>query len=294
LRKILILGSGLLIFLLAACSSGSDTTDERENDSAPPAATAVVEEPTAVLEPTVELESDGGLLSGALNPLSLLSGSFFSGGGSTGLPAATGEADPALKAALLTLEDLPSSYSELLPGGMSFSMETDQGSMDMAASMFSKGDAVDTFPESMVMSAVVLMSGDLMEQSLAELKNYDDSAELEREIQDALGGGEAMFGISFKDVKVLDASGLGEGGLGLHMVMSMDLQALAEGFGAEMDEAMPSEADFLKEGIAFDMYVFLRGDHMLMVMSMWPGDGPAPVDAHDLAEVMDGRAESAF
>jgi hypothetical protein len=93
---------------------------------------------------------------------------------------------------------------------------------------------------------------------------------------------------------VLDASGLGEGGLGLHMVMSMDLQALAEGFGAEMDEAMPSEADFLKEGIAFDMYVFLRGDHMLMVMSMWPGDGPAPVDAHDLAEVMDGRAESAF
>jgi hypothetical protein len=42
------------------------------------------------------------------------------------------------------------------------------------------------------------------------------------------------------------------------------------------------------------MYVFGRGDHMLMVMSMWPGGGPAPVDARALAEVMDGRAAAAF
>jgi len=291
LRKILILGSGLLVFLLAACSSG-DTADERENDSAPPAATAVVEEPTALPEPTVESESGGGLLGSALNPLNLLS--LGSGGGSEGLTANTGEADPALKAALLTLEDLPPGYSEPVPGGMSFSMETGEGNMDMAASMFVKGESMDAFPEAMVMSGVVAVSGDLMDESLAEIERYGDGAELEREIQEAMGGADNLFGMSFKDVRVLDASGLGEAGLGLHMVMSMDLEALAEGFGAEIDEAAPPELDVLKEGIAFDMYVFVRGEHVVMVMSMWPGEGPAPVDALDLAELMDGRADTAF
>jgi hypothetical protein len=293
LRKILILGSGLLVFLLAACSSG-DTADERENDSAPPAATAVVEEPTALPEPTVEAESDGGLLGDTLNPLNLLSGSFFSGGGSSDLPAVTGEADPALKAALLTADDLPSGYSEMLPGGMSFSMETAEGKMDMAASIFAKGESMDAFPEAMVMSGVVAVSGDLMEESLAEMERYGDGAELEREIQEAMGGADNLFGVSFKDVRVLDASGLGEAGLGLHMVMSMDLEQLAEGFGAEIGEQVPTEVEFLKDGLSFDMYVFARGDHLLMVMTMWPGEGAAAIDALDLAELMDGRAEAAF
>jgi hypothetical protein len=293
MRKLLI-AAGLLAIFVVACSSGSDTADQRENDSAPPAATAVVEEPTALTEPTVELASDGGLLGEALNPLNLLSGSFFSGGGSSELPAVTGEADPALEAALLTLEDLPPGYSEPMPGGMSFSMDTGEGKMDMAASVFSVGGEGDTFPESMVMSAVILMPGDLMEQSLAEIERYGDGAELEREIQNAMGGADNLFGVAFKDVRVLDASGLGEAGLGLHMVMSMDLKQLTEALGAETDQQLPPEAELLKDGIAFDMYVFVRGDHALMVMSMWPGPGPAPVDALDLAGLMDDRAEAAF
>ena len=162
--------------------------------------------------------------------------------------------------------------------------------MSMAASMFGLGEATDQFPQSMVMSGVVLASGDIMEQSFGELHRYTDSDELEREIQNAIGGGEAMPGISFEDVRVLDASGLGDEGVGLHMVMAMDLGQFAEEFGA----SMPPEADFMKEGLAFDMYVFRRGDHMLMVMSMWPGGGPAPVDARALAELMDSRAETAF
>jgi hypothetical protein len=299
LRKILILGSALLVFLLAACSSG-DTADERENDAAPPAATAVVEEPTAIVEeptalpePTVELESGGGLLGGALNPLNLLS--LGSGGGSEGLPATAAEADPALKSTLLTLDDLPAGYSEPMPGGMSFSMDTGQGKVDMAASIFVKGEAMDAFPESMVMSAAILMSGDLMDESLAEIERYADGSELEREIQEAMGGAEAaMFGFAIEDVSVLDASGLGDEGLGLHMVMSMDLGQLAEGFGADIGEQVPPELDALKDGIAFDMYVFVRGDHLLMVMTMWPGQSSAAVDALDLAELMDGRAEAAF
>ena len=288
MRKLVVI-LGLLAVLLAACTSGGDSAGgSRDEGVQPPGLTAVA--PTSVPEPTAESPSDGGILGGALSPLSLMSGSLFSGDGSSGLPAATGEADPSLKAALITLEDLPPGYSELMPGGMSFSFETDQGSMSMAASMFAQGEAVDEFPESMIMSGVVLASGDLLEQSLDELQRYNDPAELEREIENALGAGQAMPGIGVKDVQVLDASDLGDVGVGLHMVMTMDLGQLGEEFGA----SMPPESDFMKDGIAFDMYVFGRGDHVLMVMSMWPGDGPAPLDIRALAEVMDTRAEDAF
>jgi len=289
-KPIVILGLlGLLALFLAACGSGGDSTGERRDEGVqPPGLTAVV--PTSVPEPTVESPSDGSGLEGALNPFSLLSGSLFSAGGTAGLPAVTGQADPSLKPALLTLEDLPPGYTDLQPGGMSFSFDTDQGSMSMAESMFTKGEAADQFPESMVMSAVVVVSGDLLEQSLGELQRYTDSAELEREMEKALGSGQVPAGISFKDVRVLDASGLGEGGVGLHMVMTMDMGQLAQEFGA----SMPPEADFLKEGLSFDMYVFARGDHMLMVVSMWPGGGSGPVDARALAELVDGRAAAAF
>jgi hypothetical protein len=74
------------------------------------------------------------------------------------------------------------------------------------------------------------------------------------------------------------------------MVMTVDLGQFAQQFGG----SMPPEADFLKEGLAFDMYVFVRGDHILMVMDMWPADGPAPVDARGLGEVMDARAATTF
>jgi hypothetical protein len=292
-KSIVILG--VLAVLLAACTSGGGDSSERKNgDTQQPGVTAVAPttapEPTAVPEATAESTSDGGLFGGALSPLSLLTGSMFSGGETQGLPAASGEADPSLKAALLTLEDLPSGYAPMGPGEMNFSYSTDQGGMSMMASMFSKGEATDQFPESMVMSAAVLASGDLLQQTVDELQRYNDTAELERQMQEALGSSGNMFGISFKDLRVLDASGLGDGGLGLHMVMSMDLSQLAQQFGG----SMPPEADFLKDGIAFDMYVFVRGDHLLMVVSMWPGSGPAPVDARNLAEVMDGRAGASF
>jgi hypothetical protein len=293
-RKLVVI-LGLLAVFLAACTSGGDSTGERRDEGVqPPGLTAVaptsVPEPTAVPRPTEESTSDGGALEGALNPFSLLSSSMFSGGASAGLPAASGEADPALKAALLTLEDLPPAYTDLQPGGMSFSFETDQGSMSMVASMFAKGEATDQFPESMVMSAVVVASGDLLQQSLGQLQRYTDSAEVEREIENALGSGQVPPGISFEDVRVLDASDLGDGGVGLHMVMTMDLEQFTQQLGA----SMPPGADFLKDGLAFDMYVFGHGDHMLMVMSMWPGGGAAPIDARALAKVMDGRAEAAY
>jgi hypothetical protein len=288
MRKLVVV-LGLLAVFLVACTSGGNGAGERRDEGAQqPGPTAVA--PTGVAEPTPESSADGGALEGAFSPISLLSGSLFSGAGASGLPAASGEADPALKAALLTMEDLPSGYTELQPGGISFSFDTDQGSMSMAASMFVQGEAVDQFPDSMVMSAVMVASGELLEQSLSELQGYTDTSELERQIEEAMGSGGNLFGISFKDLRVLDASDLGDGGVGLHMVMTMDLEQFTQDFGA----STPPEAEFLKDGLAFDMYVFGRGDHLLMVMSMWPGGGTAPLDARALAEVMDERAGAAF
>jgi hypothetical protein len=287
MRKLVVI-VGLLAVFVVACTSGGNGAGERRDEGAQqPGPTPVA--PTSVAEPTAESSADGGALEGVLNPFSLLSGSLFSGAEASGLPAAAGEADPALKAALLTLEDLPPGYTDLQPGGMGFSFETDQGSMSMAASMFVQGEAADQFPESMVMSAVIVASGDLLQQSLGELQRYTNTGDLEREIQNALGGGQVPPGISFKDLQVLDASDLGDGGVGLHMVMTIDLEQFAQQFGA----SMPPEAEFLKEGLAFDMYVFGRGDHLLMVMSMWPGGGTGPLDARALAEVMDERAGAA-
>jgi hypothetical protein len=291
-KSIVILG--LLAVLLAGCTSGGGDSERKNGDTQQPGVTAVAPttapEPTAVPEATPETTSDGGLFGGTLSPLSLLTGSMFSGGEAGALPAASGEADPSLKAALLTLDDLPEGYTEMLPGGMNLSFGTGQGGMSMAANMFAKGEQTDQFPESMVMSAALLPSDDLMQQTVDELQRYNDTAQLENDMQKVLGSSGNVFGMSFKDLRVLDASDLGDGGLGMHMVMTMDLSQLAQQFGG----SAPPEADFLKDGIAFDMYVFARGDHLLMVMSMWPGSGQAPVDARALAEVMDDRAGGAF
>ena len=174
MRKLVITLSLLAVFVVA-CTSGGSTADERRegaNDEPRPtvgAPTSVVE-PTANPEPTAQPSSEGGALEGVLNPLSLLSAPVFSASGPANLPAAAGEADPSLKAALLTLDDLPPGYDVLPPGEMSFSFDTDEGSMSMAMSMFSQGAMLDSFPESMVISGVITGSGDLLDESLAELR----------------------------------------------------------------------------------------------------------------------------
>lgn len=281
---------GLLALFLAACSSGGNGADERQNE-ANDGASGAVSTPASVAEPTTAPDvvadgtSGGGALSGLLNPLSFLAAPVLGGGGSTGLPAASDDADPTLKAALLTVDDLPAGYETLPPGEMSFAFDTDEGSMSMAMSMFALGGMLDAFPESMVISGAITGSGDLLGESFAELQEYADSGDLEQEIEDAMGAGD-LFGIGISDVQVLDTSSLGDGGFGMHMVMTIDME--------ELGVPMPPEADFLSEGLSFDMYVFWRGEHVLMAMSMWPGAGPAPVDAAALAEVMDTRAEDAF
>ena len=74
--------------------------------------------------------------------------------------------------------------------------------------------------------------------------------------------------------------------MGMHM--TMDLGALLSAFGAPNDGSNP-----VASGIAIDMYLFVRGDHLLMTMVMWAADKAPGVDGRALAEVMDSKAVAA-
>jgi len=63
----------------------------------------------------------------------------------------------------------------------------------------------------------------------------------------------------------------------------MDMGSALGGLGAEMGA--------YEGGIAFDMYMFKRGERILMVMVMWPAGEQPNADGLALAEIMDGRAQ---
>jgi hypothetical protein len=278
-RKILLLlAIPLLLVLATACEEedGSDgdptaqltplTTDDAPNTEEAP----TDEEPD--LYPTVEPEGDEGAgssdLFGSFNPFSALQG--LSGGA----PSAT-DVDPALAAALLTTDDLPGFLSF---GEFGFNVPGPEGgNIDTAARMFMSGDVTSTGElGSMVMSmAAAVPAG----EDMGDLDQMDDLTQAEL---DEIAASAEQFGLGFSDVRVLDASGLGESGGAMHM--EMDFAGLFEGLGA------PPGENPLAGGIAMDMYVFARGETMLMLMIMYPAGATAPADGHALAEIMDTRA----
>ena len=95
-----------------------------------------------------------------------------------------------------------------------------------------------------------------------------------------------QIGIAFSNLHELDASGLGDNGFGMHM--EMDFAGLLEAF------AVPEEENPFDAGIAMDMYMFLRGERVLMTMAMRPADQQPGADGRSLAETMDGKAAAAF
>jgi len=127
------------------------------------------------------------------------------------------------------------------------------------------------------MSAAILLSpearAEIGEDSLQALEDLSD-ADLE-EIRAASGG----MGFTITDLHLLDASGLGEGGAGIHM--TMDLGSMGSPFGAS--EGAPP-------GLATDMFMFFEGDYMRMVMVMHPSTTSSGVDARALADALDNRA----
>ncbi len=280
-----------IALLAAACGGGDSKSDQKASTEPTAVATEAVAKasPTAKAKPTVEAEatpteeatadSGGGAASllGSFNPLQLMSEAE-----SMGALGGSADVDPSLKALLLTADDLPASYSSA--GDFTYSVPSESGNMDMAMAMFIDGDMAGTTFNGMVMSAALVMPPAAMDQmgSLDELKNMT-TADLQAEMDKASGTIEGM-GVSFKDLKVLDASGLGDGGLGIHM--AMDMSGMMDAFGGADAGAMPFEGGIF----SYDMYMFFHGDKMLMVMVAWGGSGSAPENARDLADVMDAKA----
>jgi hypothetical protein len=277
----------LLLLALAlfagACGDDDDSNgDDGSNDDSEPTAAATQpsedgEGPTT--EPTEGADSEGGggdssavsdLLGGGLSPFTLLNNV-----GSA--PPASGAADPALQAALLTQGDLGGDYMGF--GEFSFTVPTEYGNIDMVANMFAKGDALTSeMPGAMVMSAAFSVPPEAQE----EFDALEDASITDAELSDLanLAAASGGLGIGLQDVRVLDASGLGDGGFGMHM--AMDFSGLLDAFGGA-----PGEVPF--DSMSIDMFIFADGDQMLMVMVMAPGDDSGDVDARDLAEAMDAR-----
>jgi len=270
-KKIVIV-CGVLLLFMTACGSDKDSSAPVDKDETA-APTAV-----ATAEPTKEAKGSGAL-ENVFQPLSLMGGPMFGAGSGSDMQIGSQNVDPELKAALLTADDLPPGYSSLA-GDIGFSMDMPEGSVAMAARMFTEGGVMSGEPGAIVMSAVMAMPAAALEEfdaSLAELENMDLSPE---GIQKMVGES-GMLGIEFKEFKVIKDPGLGESGVGLHMVM--DMSGAVGGLGGEMGA--------YEDGIAMDAYMFKRGERMLMVVVMWPAGEEPDVDALALAEVMDGRAQ---
>ncbi len=200
---------------------------------------------------------------GALNPFSFL------GGMDDG--SSSQEIDPELGSALLNDSDIPSGFVPM--GEFSFSAPSEFGDMNMAARMWGQGIESDEFG-AMIMSAAMVLPPEAMGE-IDELTGLTDADLAE------LQGGSEDFGMDFAKLEILDVDGLGEGGFGMHM--ELDFGAFFSAFGAPEEDEGPA-------GIAMDMYAFVVGDRVLMVMVMWPIGESQEVDGRSLAEIMASRA----
>ena len=273
-----------LTLLAAACSGGStqpDVSKQPATDGADPSIVIEDEVDDGQPDSSQERSADdaaasiitddrGGDLFSSFNPFDLLAAAG-------GLSTSFGEVDPTLEAALIRQDDLPDGYVPF--DVFTFTIPDDAGEIELVGRMFSTGDTESedlADMGSMVMSVVMALPPGSVDE-LADIQNMEAEFEqLQAEI------GEMGFG----ELKLLDASDLGDGGFGMHM--SLDFGGL---FGALMS---PDEADTLDAGISMDMYLIPRGERVLMLMVMWPSSQPSGVDARSLAETMDERAARAF
>ena len=211
--------------------------------------------------------SDSGLndnaVFGALNPFSFLGG--------VEMPPGSQAIDSDLGSALLIDSDIPRGFVPM--GEFSFSMPSEFGNMNMAARMWGRGVDADEFGAMIMSAAMVLPPGAMGEIDELMGLTEADLAELQ--------GTSGEFGMDFASLEILDTDGLGEGGFGMHM--EIDFGAFFSAFGAPEDDEIPA-------GIAMDMYAFVVGDRMLMVMVMWPMGEQQGADGRVLAEIMASRA----
>ena len=209
------------------------------------------------------------------NPFSLL-GTL---GSQPGAPGPGGEGNGELKAALLEESDLPAGFTTF--GEMSFNVPVEGSSGTMAANMFASGDLASGEFGAMVMSAALEGPPGALDQlgNFDELENLSD--EDFAEMEEAFG----QLGIGFSDFRLLDASGLGDGGMGMHM--AMDFAGLFDQLaipGGEEQVTPPFDS------ITFEIYAFAKGERVYMVMVIWPGDTDPGVNSRSLADTVDAKA----
>ena len=217
-------------------------------------------------------------------------------GGTT--PGSLGDGDPTLKQYLPADSDLPKGYAfqgqftSRAPDGVSTS-----GGIDIAAEIATNGDPSAKDPDFSklgLLMAIVLKPDDL--QSLGSA--LDSIKELsEQDLASAFsqgGAGDTGGLIRVKNVKVLDASGVGDGGAGFQM--TIDLGGLADILGALGGDATPASGgpDLSKLAITMRMYLFARGDYAGGVIRMAFADSlPGDVDELGLAKIIDGKLKAA-
>ncbi len=278
-----------LALLLAAACGGGSSKDEgatakatSEPTASRPAATATVAQPptatvaaapTAVPTKEAAIQSGGNPLFGSFSPFQMM------GAGLGSAPGALVADDPALSAVLLQDGDLPAGFQSM--GSFTYDAPIPEGNAKTAASVFASGDIANGQFGAMVMSMAMALPPD----ALAQMGDLGQVSGLSQADLDQINQEASVAGLSLKDLRVLDASGLGEKSAAWHM--AMDFSALMEGFGAGSEGAMP-----WGNALAADMYMFVRGDRMMMVMVMWPDGQEAGVNGGALARVMDGRASS--
>jgi hypothetical protein len=256
-----------ILLLAAACTSGGGSGSAPTEVADPPGSNA-----EATDAPDTSGAGDAGDSADAgsdpfasLNPFDVL-------GGLNGAQVMSAP-DPVLADALITQDDLPDGFSDM--GSYGFAMPSDVGTAKIAASMFTSGAIESGEFNAMVMSAVIAVPP----EALAEMEGVE---ELTEEDLDEIADMAGASGLGFAQMDLLDADGLGDGGFGMRM--TMDFADLFGALGAPSDEANP-----LAAGITMEMYGFLDGDQMRMVMVMSPTGGSTGVDARDLAETMDDK-----
>ena len=178
---------------------------------------------------------------------------------------------------MLSSEDVPPGYQELLAGSSSFETEPSfgepsPGEVTMSMSMFADEDE-----QHIIMSTVMQAEDEaVLQEALAEIRGMDFA-----EIEEAFSAFE-LFGIEMTNVRLVDASGLGDSGFGFGYTMDFSalMEELGEGFGEEpLDEEAP-------EFSAMDMEIVMFMDGSLAgVVVTFALDDAAPA-SRPLADIM--------
>lgn len=289
----------LAVVALTAASCGGADKKPASTTAAPTEPTMAATPKSSSKTPTAAKTSTGATKDKSGELVGGLFGSIFSnafGDADSSAWNNLGAADESLKQYLPSNSDLPDGYTPMGqrtfrgPDGIS-----ETGGIDIAIETATKGDASSAkdFSKLSMLMAMVMKPDDL--QSLGDafsaIKDLDKQDLEDALTQGATGGSEGMFGI--RDVKVLDANGLGEGGFGFQM--TLDLGGLGSIFGALGDSGSDSGAPDLSElVITVRMYLFSRGDYVGGIMRMAFSDElEDDVDEIALAKIIDRKLKSA-